>query len=68
MFWCEDWIDEMGVDVEDFKMAVRKQIGYIWFTCHWIWTKYRSSVNINIRLIFGIDVFITAEFFLQNLS
>jgi len=63
MFWCEDWktLEEVGVDVEDFKMDVRKQMGYIWFTCLRICSKY-WSVNINIRLIFGVDV-LTAEFF-----
>jgi hypothetical protein len=27
MFWCEDWktLEEVGVDVEDFKMDVMKQ-------------------------------------------
>jgi len=57
----EDTLEEVGVDVEDFKMDVRKQMGYIWFTCLRICSKY-WSVNINIRLIFGVDV-LTAEFF-----
>lgn len=55
--WCEDWktLEEMGVDVEDFKVYVR---GSIWFTCLTVKAKYWFSVNINTRLIYGIDVFI----------
>jgi hypothetical protein len=59
--WCEDWktLEEMGVDVEVFKMDVRKsEIGSICFTCFRIKTNYWSCVNINIGLIYGIDVFI----------
>jgi hypothetical protein len=39
------------------------EICYIWFTCLRIWTKYWSPVNISMRLIFGIDIFITEKFF-----
>jgi hypothetical protein len=70
VFWCEDWktLEKMGVDVEDFKMGVRKQMGYIWFSCLRVRTKCWSNFNINIRLIFGIDVFITAEFITKLVS
>jgi hypothetical protein len=60
----EDTSEEMGVDVEYFKVDVRKsEIGYMGSHASGYGPNIWSPVNIIIRLIFGIDVFIPAVFF-----